>query len=300
MNETGERPHVTEAQRARARASDLRAKAENTRWWAQDEADADQKAQYLKLAAALEREAAAAEGAHSEEPAGETSEPSTSKMEETAPAIATSSNTANDDLSDLDDDELQSAAARTLSWTWQVLSVLLGTATAISIIKNGFAIDVYGLPAKILAQYVGLRDTLFAPLVWAVSYWGIVIAWWVKDIIVAYTLVGAAHARASQAITRKGWSWWEPPSYFSGLLLWPRTTGRLLREWVRAYEDRKYFKTRTYGEHPDQFRPLKEADSKFTEATEQLGDIGMQIIVISLATMAFFLWNYLSGVYGLP
>ena len=57
MNETGERPHVTEAQRARA--NELRAKAENARWWAQDEADADQKAQYLKLAAALEREAAA-------------------------------------------------------------------------------------------------------------------------------------------------------------------------------------------------------------------------------------------------
>ena len=31
---------------------------------------------------------------------------------------------------------------------WHILGMLLGTATAISIIKNGFAIDLYGLPAK--------------------------------------------------------------------------------------------------------------------------------------------------------
>jgi hypothetical protein len=33
-------------------------------------------------------------------------------------------------------------ARRTLSRTWQILGILVGTATSISIIKNGFAIDL--------------------------------------------------------------------------------------------------------------------------------------------------------------
>jgi hypothetical protein len=44
------------------------------------------------------------------------------------------------------EEEEQSTVARTWSWAWQILGVLLlSTATAISIIKNGFAIDVHGL-----------------------------------------------------------------------------------------------------------------------------------------------------------
>ena len=64
-----------------------------------------------------------------------------------------------------------------------------------------------------------LRDTLFLPVVWVVRYYGVEIAWWVKD------------------------------------------TGN---------------------------------DLTVTE----LRHIGLQVLVISIATMAFFLWNYLSGVYG--
>ena len=90
--------------------------------------------------------------------------------------------------------DAQRTVARTLSWTWQILGMLVGTATAISIIKNGFGIDVYGLPAKVLAQYGWLRDTLFAPVVWAFRNFAIEIAWWVKDTIMVYALLGAAHA----------------------------------------------------------------------------------------------------------
>jgi hypothetical protein len=193
----------------------------------------------------------------------------------------------------------QSTVARTLSWTWQILGVLLGAATAISIIKNGFAIDVHGLPAKALAQYIWLRDTLFAPVAWAMRYWGIEMAWWVKDTIMAYVLVGAAHARAYQLTIQKGWSWYEPPEgYFAGILLWPRTTGRILRKWVRAIDDRKYFAKHSYGAHPDRLRPLMNADSDFMDANWQLRHIGLQVVLISVATMAFFFWNYLSGLYG--
>jgi hypothetical protein len=45
---------------------------------------------------------------------------------------------------------------------------------------------------------------LFAPVVWAVRYFGIEIAWWVKDTIMAYALLGAAHARAYQVMLRRG------------------------------------------------------------------------------------------------
>jgi hypothetical protein len=111
----------------------------------------------------------------------------------------------------------------------QSVRPLLSTATAISIIKNGFAIDVHGLPAKVLAQYVWLRDTLFAPVVWALRYLGIEIEWWVKDVIMAYALVGAALARTIQMYHRKGWSWRMAfNTQDADMLLWPRTTWRIL------------------------------------------------------------------------
>jgi hypothetical protein len=72
--------------------------------------------------------------------------------------------------------------------------VLLGAATVISIIKNGFSIDLYGLPAKVLAQYIWLRETMFAPVAWVARHFGIEIASWIKDMIVAYAVL----ARPSQ------------------------------------------------------------------------------------------------------
>jgi hypothetical protein len=200
--------------------------------------------------------------------------------------------------------EKQNAVSGTMSWTWQILGVLLGTGTAISIIKNGFGIDVYGLPAKVLAQYVWLRDSLLAPVVWAVRYFGIEIAWWVKDAIMAYALVGAAHARAYQlmlaSMVRA-----EPdesptdlrralPSRYR-LLVWPQITGELFRNWMLARADRKYFvrfpATIAYvAQH--------KADGRLADSAQQLGQIALQVAVIAIATMAFFLWNYLSGLYG--
>jgi hypothetical protein len=206
-----------------------------------------------------------------------------------------------------DTGEQQSTVARTLSWTWQILGILLGTATTISIIKSGFAIDVYGLPAKVLSHYVWLRDTLFVPAVWVVHYFGIEIAWWIKDLIMAYALVGAAHARAYQVMNAieivdgeqvGGTSFTQS---LSALLLWPQISRRLFRELVRALEDRKYFKDfakRTGSRHPELYFPLQQADWTVAEAIDHLRHIGLQLAAISVATTAFFLWNYLSGVFG--
>jgi hypothetical protein len=209
--------------------------------------------------------------------------------------------------------EEQNSVARTWSWTWQVLGVLLGTATAI---KNGFAIDVYGLPAKVLAQYIWLRDTLFAPVAWAVRYFGVEIEWWVKDAIMAYVLVAAAHARAYEVL--KAYKYDvdpddDPLSRYERMLwatervraaaLWPRTTGQLLRECALAIEDRIYFARHTHSPEEDRtlynrIDALEAAKSSITDGIKELGHIGLQVIVISVATMAFFLWNYLSGLYG--
>lgn len=204
-----------------------------------------------------------------------------------------------DDLSETGEE--QSTVARTFSWTCQILGMLLGTATAISIIRSGFSIDLYGLPAKVLAQYIWLRDTLFVPVVWAVRYFGIEIAWWVKDTVMAYALLAAAHARAYQVMSRMNVvAHWAMPSRW-GILLWPKISGRLIQQWARLRADRKYFARSPailYGRHPDRLIPLHMAEGYLAEATERLGHIGLQLVLMSVATMAFFLWNYLSGVFG--
>jgi hypothetical protein len=193
--------------------------------------------------------------------------------------------------------EEQNIAVSTWSWTWHILGMLLGTATAISIIKNGFAIDLYGLPAKVLAQYHWLRDTLLVPVVWAVRYFGIEIAWWVKDMIMAYALFAAAHARAYQLLIRKrlvdpDWS------LYLNILLWPKLTWRVLRDLVEARGDREYFNRYGFEKYYTQRFSVENADYAIAFASRELRYIGLQLVLISVATMAFFTWNYLSGLYG--
>jgi hypothetical protein len=210
-----------------------------------------------------------------------------------------------EDLSGTSEEQSASAVARTLSWTWQILGMLVGTATAISIIKNGFAIDVYGLPAKVLAQYAWLRDTLLVPLVWAARYFGIEIAWWVKDMMMAYALLAAAHGRAYQSMRRlrMGADFddvervpsvprLDPSRY--GILLWPQITAQLVRQWALARADWKYFQGQLrYDEVPfisrpsmtakefedymsssnERYRPAIAARGTIDWTTEQLGHI---------------------------
>src|SRR5262249_17448506 len=85
------------------------------------------------------------------------------------------------------------AVAATGRWVLQVLGVLLGAATLISFVKSGFAIELSGLPAKLHANYVWTRNTLFEPLV---RWLGWTLPWWAKDLVVSYALLGAAHGRA--------------------------------------------------------------------------------------------------------
>jgi len=67
------------------------------------------------------------------------------------------------------------------SKVWRVLWILLGTGTCISLVKCGFAIDLYGLPAKMFAEYTWLRDMLFEPVAWVPRYFGLTMPLWLKD-----------------------------------------------------------------------------------------------------------------------
>jgi hypothetical protein len=54
-------------------------------------------------------------------------------------------------------------AIATGRWVWQVLGIMVGTATVVSLIKHGFSIELSGLPAKVFQQYAWLRDMLLSP-----------------------------------------------------------------------------------------------------------------------------------------
>src|SRR5262245_12977685 len=104
------------------------------------------------------------------------------------------------------------------SKVWRVLGILLGTATCISLVKNGFAIELYGLPAAIFRQYTWLRDTLFWPVTEVLRYYGLTIPWWLKDAIMAYGLLAAAHSRGINAFTNRTLDYKER---IAAMLLWP-------------------------------------------------------------------------------
>ena len=102
----------------------------------------------------------------------------------------------------------------TASWVFSGLGILLAIATCISIIKNGFSIELHGTPAKVLAQYTWLRDMLFEPVVWVLRYYGLTMPWWLKDIVVAYGLVGAAVSRSYREFDYK----YTEEEWLSGIL----------------------------------------------------------------------------------
>jgi hypothetical protein len=97
----------------------------------------------------------------------------------------------------------------------------------------------------------------------------------------------------------------------------------LVRQWARAKADNEYFRMQSlYAKGPDfsssrnttlqelqalqefrspgddQLRGAVQAAGTMDWCRAQLCYIGLQVVIISLATIAFFLWNHLSGVFG--
>jgi hypothetical protein len=165
----------------------------------------------------------------------------------------------------------------------------------------------------VLAQYTWLRNTLFVPVAWVVRYYfRIEIAWWVKDMIMAYALLTAAHSRAKTFVTPRWYDWSSIHSRWA-ILVWPIITWRLVRRWA-SYRGYREYLARYFPSDPAQPPPLPggerasgerrlwlevfEAERDLADASHHLGQIGLQLVLISIATMAFFAWNYLTGLYG--
>ena len=164
------------------------------------------------------------------------------------------------------------------SWVWRVLGILLGTATCISLVKNGFAIELYGLPLKIYQQYAWLRDMLFEPVVWVLRHFELTMPWWLKDVVLVYGLVAGAYLRASRAY------WWLER------LPWDRTMDALY--WpVTQYGMWRYRRGVHHGAQ------VTGADfDRAVQRASRLLLLNLLMIVVSAA--AFFLWNHLQNVFG--
>ena len=81
---------------------------------------------------------------------------------------------------------------RSWGWAWKILGVLVGAATIISLIRNLFTIDLYGLPAELHKQYSILRDWLFYPIAYLLKFLSLPFPAWLKDLIAAYAVPAAA------------------------------------------------------------------------------------------------------------
>lgn len=173
--------------------------------------------------------------------------------------------------------EQQNEVTSTWSRTWQVLGMLIAVATCISIVKNVGSIELYGTPAKMLAQYTWLRDMLFEPVAWALRYLGVNLAWWFKDLFLVYSLIGAAYVRAETVQYAEVIKY--RPLAFLG---WPRRLA--FESWIAA--NREDFYERGVFSRAD--KPKRSFLSRFA----------VQLIVVIVAAAAFFAWNSLSSGAG--
>ncbi len=200
---------------------------------------------------------------------------------------------------------------------WQVLGILVGTATCISLVKNGFTIELNGLPGRILQQYTWLRDMLFEPVVWALRHFGLVLPWWLKDIVVVYGIIAGAFWRSytlpsdqhgvlaePKSLREMGFFFFlseDMPTKFEYAVFWPL--------WIIWLRDKLHYADYTRAHlkklHPKNRRGRSKAHSDlFVEeqvevmARRQRNSIIRNIIIIACLTLAFFLWNFLQNVSG--
>jgi hypothetical protein len=169
--------------------------------------------------------------------------------------------------------------------TWEILSSLVGAATLISLVKNGFAVDLHGLPAALFQQYTWMRDAIFEPVIWVLRYFDLTMQWWLKDLTMAYALITAAHWRALNTF---GFG----------------ATDRILSDRQR--------KMKMLGHSivwPVRIYPLRAAPSSLRRTYDDM-DVRSQfkmvfrlrfflnLALVLGSAVAFFVWNHLSNVYG--
>jgi hypothetical protein len=169
-----------------------------------------------------------------------------------------------------------------------VLGVLVGTATVVSLVKSGFAIELAGLPQQIFRHYASLRDAVFEPLAWALRWIGLGLPIFLRDVLVAYGLLSAAHWRAFQTergpdiASRVGIEMMirgsrrfgrAPKSLFFWAILWPYS-------FVLLKSAAKYYQS------------VAEDRQRFQRT------VLVNLFVIFLVAVLFFAWSHVSAVYG--
>lgn len=198
------------------------------------------------------------------------------------------------------------------SWMWRILGIAVGTATLVSLVKSGFSIELYGLPAKVYQNYAWLRDIVFEPLVWALSYWLVLLASWMKDLIAAYGLIAAAHWRAlSHARSLPHSLKADVRAWLLVLaLLWPVLDVWLFWEERQARRaSRKYRAAARQGNtHPGDgsasktfvtagYLEVLAGHRLWLSRVLALGIFG-NLVAVVIATTLFFLWSHITVVYG--
>jgi len=71
----------------------------------------------------------------------------------------------------------------------------------INLVKSGFAIEIRGLPATILQQYIWLRDMLFETVMLIMRHYGLTIPSCAKDVVLGYALIAGAFWRSFAFLT---------------------------------------------------------------------------------------------------
>jgi hypothetical protein len=151
----------------------------------------------------------------------------------------------------------------------RALGVALGVSIVVSLVKRGFAIELRGLPLAIYEQYAWMRDMLFWPVVWVLSWLNWSIPVWIKDLLMAYGLMSAAvgrwAAKAGARIEIAG------PT-------WP----------ILLMFDLSYVIYRN---------PIESA-ARRGERWQRLTAIAREVATVCVFAIAFFLWNHLQNVFG--
>lgn len=182
---------------------------------------------------------------------------------------------------------------------WSAALLLLGLpgsiASAISLLKSIFAVDLVGLPAAVLADYVAFRNGLFA-------FVPLKVPGGVYDMLLGYLLVGSAFLGALRATNKTpparqlalllGW-----PRYFRGIGLMLRRlardalgpTSRAPDGTVRTWRDERL--NHATGVHEPRYRSYLEALLASNHRIHFLALV--QCLVYLVAAVSFFTWNHL-------
>jgi hypothetical protein len=185
------------------------------------------------------------------------------------------------------------------SWVFRVLGILWGSATLVSFVKSGFAIELYGLPAQLYAGYAWVRDMILEPVAWPLRhYLGVAMPWWAKDAIMAYMTIGAAFVRSSHAYADATGE--APDSTFLKVFLW-LTWPQLFYETLddifsSAGYVRQIRRSLARGEVlTDNQRSIL---AHYKEDTGRIWLVVCNLVVVLCCASIFFLWNHLQNVFG--